>query len=392
MSNPPSGIPDRLEDLKLRPGERVLRYLLQEFDRSELKHGARLPSNRELARRLDVSVPTVQSVLKALSREGRIEARHGSGTYLVSRPQSAKSSQQIVISALLHPDEKLNDPWMNAIISGFMPVALRSRPTTFVGIAPEKFGTDESVTALLAELPAADGLIIMPYALMPNDRDRIAAAYEKAGKPVVYLNPPDIFSTANFVATDYLRSAQTLGRVWRETGRRRVIVFAITEKYEYAISSQLRLMGLAAGLGPALGESLSLQMIESDSAGKNNAYQLMKAILKDTGSGPVPDAILVPAAGAQADIVRALREQGLRIPEDVSLVATEKISTPQAGEAATTVIHEPAQPLSRHLLEMLFARMDNQGASLPGRYVPATFLCGATTRPKENALLQAYAK
>jgi len=386
MSNHPAETPDRLDELKLRPGERVLRYLLQEFDRSDLKHGARLPSNRELARRLNVSVPTVQSVLKVLSRDGRIEARHGSGTYLLSQLQGSKASLQVVIAALLHPDEKLNDPWLNTIISGFMPVALRSRPTTFVGIAPEKFGTDESVTALLAELPGADGLIIMPYALMPQDRDRITAAYEKAGKPVVHLNPPEIHSTSDFVATDYLRSSQALGRIWRETGRQRIAIFTISQKYEYAVSSQLRLMGMAAGLGDALGESVSLRMIHAGSGKKDGAYHVMKSILQS--GGPIPDAILIPSASAQAGITRAIREHGLRIPEDVSLVTTEKMEAPRDGAVTTTVIHEPALPLSKHLMEMLFARIDQRGVSLSGQYLPSTFICGTTTRPEENARLQ----
>lgn len=57
-------------DKELRAGERVLQYLLAEFDRPQLKNGSRLPTNKELAQRLNVSLGTVQGVLRQLTREG----------------------------------------------------------------------------------------------------------------------------------------------------------------------------------------------------------------------------------------------------------------------------------------------------------------------------------
>lgn len=373
----------QIDHLKLRPGERVRQYLLRELDRTNLRDGARLPSNRELARRLGVSVPTVQSVLKRLGREGRLEIRHGSGTYLVSHPGRTGKPLRVVIAAMLHPDEKLNDPWLRAIIEGFMPVALKSRPTTFVGLAPEKFGKDESVSALLAELSAADGLIILPYALMPEDQDLVRAAYERAGKPVVHLNPPDVNATENFVATDYLGSARALGRVWARTGRRRVALFAVAHSYAFSISTQLRLMGLAAGIGEALGESVTLQVLKPGATGEAAAYQFMKKFL--AGGGPPPDAILAATRHAVPGIQRAAEEHGLKIPRDISLVSTLKSDAPPPSHE--TLIHEPTLPLSRNLMEMLFARIEAGAAPLPGRYLSAKIIGGGTTRPIENKRL-----
>lgn len=378
--------PARLDDLVLRPSERVLQYLQQEFDRPGLANGARLPSNRELARRLGVSIPTVQSVLKRLSNSGRVLVRHGSGTYLLSKSREGGEPLRVAIASLLHPGEQLNDPWLEAIVSGFMPVALKSHPTTFVGIAPEKFGQDESVAALLSELPKADGLIILPYALMPKDRDFVAGEYERAGKPVVYLNPPEVNATQNFVATDYLGPAVRLGRAWRQSGRKRVVLYTVLQPYEYAVSAQLRLMGLVCGIGDALGNSVSLQVLQPGESGSEAAYQTMKKILR--GPEP-PDAMLVAMHGAVAGIRRALEEAGLKVPADVSLVSIAKQNdTPRKADLASeTLIHEPTAPLSVGLLEMLFDRIKHDGASRPGKYTSATLVGNLSTRPVENSLL-----
>ena len=385
-SSPRSGtpLPKGLDERKLRPSERVLEYLKQEFDRPDLHQGARLPSNRELAQRLQVSIPTVQNVLKRLSRDGRLEARHGSGTYLTS-PHSNGSPLRVGIAALLHPDEKLNDAWLSSIISGLMPASLHMRPTTFVGIPPEKFGRDESVEALLQEIPRSDGLIVMPYTLMPADRDRVVAEYEKAGKPVVSLQPPQVSSTANFVSTDYFGPAESLGRVWSQSGRKNIALFTMSHHIRYTISNNLRLLGLTSGIGEALGNSTSLRLLHSETmiGHTNPAYETMKAVL-EKGSG-IPDAMLVANSNTIPGIKRALEEAGLKCPEDISLVSVEKMPHPALER---TLVDESGPSHSRHLMEMLIQRIQLQGASVPGVYLPAQIQCGNTTRPEENALLQ----
>lgn len=391
MSKPATDAsPDRIDKLKLRPGERVLQYLLQEFDRLDLKNGARLPSNRELARRLKVSVPTVQSVLKGLNREGRIQSRHGSGTYLLSHAQISGSPRKIVVAAILQADGKMSNSWLNTVISGLMQTALTSFPTTFVGIAPEKFGTDNSVPALLDEIPHADGLIILPFALIPKHRDQVTAAYEKAKKPVVHLELPFATATSNFVSSDYFSPAEALGRIWSKTGRRHIMLIPSGVKYEYAMASHLRLMGLASGIGEALGRSTSLRMVPAAST-PEQSYALVKNILNSGES--VPDAILLPSGAPRSAILRAIQEHGLQIPRDVSIVTTEALHTPEGYEPGDhmTLIQEPALDLSRLVMEMLFERIKQKAAPLPGKYLPSKLICGNSTRPQENKLLLNHA-
>jgi GntR family transcriptional regulator, transcriptional repressor for pyruvate dehydrogenase complex len=58
--------------------ERLLSHIVQ----SDLRAGDRLPSERELARRLGVSRTTVRQAIVALQTQGIVEVRHGGGTFL----------------------------------------------------------------------------------------------------------------------------------------------------------------------------------------------------------------------------------------------------------------------------------------------------------------------
>ena len=87
-----------------RASERVMEYLVSEFDRPELKDGVRLPTIRQFATRLNVSPPTVHAVLQRLAKQGRIRTVGGSGTYLVSLPQkSAEASSDNLNIAMSIP-------------------------------------------------------------------------------------------------------------------------------------------------------------------------------------------------------------------------------------------------------------------------------------------------
>jgi GntR family transcriptional repressor for pyruvate dehydrogenase complex len=64
--------------------ELVVQRILDLVRAGSLKAGDRLPTERELASRLDVSRPSVREALRALSILGVLEIRHGGGAFVTS--------------------------------------------------------------------------------------------------------------------------------------------------------------------------------------------------------------------------------------------------------------------------------------------------------------------
>jgi DNA-binding FadR family transcriptional regulator len=58
----------------------------------EFAPGSRLPAERDLAKQLGVSRPSVREALIALEVEGWVEVRTGSGVYVLDRPAKARQS------------------------------------------------------------------------------------------------------------------------------------------------------------------------------------------------------------------------------------------------------------------------------------------------------------
>src|SRR5690606_4094495 len=72
---------------RLRPQQaRVIESLRTEIITGALEPGMRVPPRRELAERLSVSLLTVQQAVDRRARDGFVEARGRSGTFVAERP------------------------------------------------------------------------------------------------------------------------------------------------------------------------------------------------------------------------------------------------------------------------------------------------------------------
>jgi GntR family transcriptional repressor for pyruvate dehydrogenase complex len=80
--------------------ERVVLHLERLIIHGELKPGDRLPAERELARQVGVSRPSVRAGLRSLAALGVLESRHGAGTFITSGPPRLSSGPLSLMAAL----------------------------------------------------------------------------------------------------------------------------------------------------------------------------------------------------------------------------------------------------------------------------------------------------
>jgi GntR family transcriptional repressor for pyruvate dehydrogenase complex len=80
--------------------ERVVLHLEQLIIKGDLKPGDRLPAERELARQVGVSRPSVRAGLRSLAALGVVESRHGAGTFITAGPPRLSSGPLSLMAAL----------------------------------------------------------------------------------------------------------------------------------------------------------------------------------------------------------------------------------------------------------------------------------------------------
>lgn len=366
----------------MRTQELVWQYLNRCMnDSALLQNGGRLPSVRQIAGELKISAPTVYSVFRRLKQAGRIRTEAGSGTFMMpSLPQRA-GGLKIAIS-IRSLDIIHTESWEGRITLGIMHAAARSRQIVYLcPMDGDQASRPELQRKLLAEKSNFDGLILFPML----DNEELRASYERDGKSVVCVNPPREDSTCDFVSPNYFAACCRLGHAWGAAGRRRVLgVFA--PSVSRSTSARLRLAGLYQGLHVGMADAPAFRLVESADVKEEVADSHMRELLEREGWWP--DAVYCSRDYMALAAVRALREHGLNVPRDVSVVGGAGCVLSTVAELVLTCPMQPLEELGEALLMMLCQRMEQNGASLPGRYLPMEFECGGTTREDENSLFK----
>src|ERR1051326_3621444 len=373
-----NGRMERVGAASPRASERVMEYLLAEFDRPELKEGSRLPTIRDLSVRLSVSQPTVHGVLQRLVKQGRVRTVAGSGTFLMYPRQKPSDHLNVALSLPL-PTGQVNHFWSHRIGAAIMFAVCQSERRIKLVPLPRHVTSEEATfRKLLEERNQVDALILFP---LEHDEE-VRRAYEEAGKPVVDINPPSAGATANFVSTDYFGAGRQLATVWQRTGRKRM---ALLGNRLSTVSEHLRCAGFLAALGPHLGQDVSVRVIESTSIEEEAAVQAVRPLLTDRATAP--DAIYCGGDHQALGALRTCLEHGFRVPEDVSIVGGTGLDLSESFCPQLTRLKQPFEKLGEELIAMLGQRIEQKNVSVPAKIISAAFMGGATTKPEENSAL-----
>ena len=143
------------------PKYRQLQRVLAELIGTDLNPGERVPSERELMVRFAVSRATVRQAIDALEREGILERRHGSGTFVAEHR----------VTSRLHLASFSDDMARRGLV-----------PTTQL-LSAQRVAADDEVAAALTLAPGA------PVARLERLRcaDGRPMAYEMGDYPLVRL-------------------------------------------------------------------------------------------------------------------------------------------------------------------------------------------------------------
>ena len=150
------------------PSETVVFRLREMIQHGELTSGDKLPPERDLAREMGVSRPTLRAGIRSLAAFGLLESKRGSGTFVVKATESPTlDSSQLKMLASLH--NFTSDEMFEARIALEMYIA---------ACAAER-ATDEQMTLLAEEITGMFASLDRPEQFLKHDmrfHQAIAAA------------------------------------------------------------------------------------------------------------------------------------------------------------------------------------------------------------------------
>ena len=318
--------------------------------RGYLKVGDRLPSEIELSKSFGVSRQTLRRAIDDLIKDGFIERKHGSGTYVTS-PKIQIKNKKLLIGLLVY---KAHDNIPSPQISYFTSF-LKKEDCLLTIYQVSDYGQLEDTCEEIVKDKSVSGIISLSI-FSEGDRDLI----EYLQKNKIYvLSLGRRIDTAriDWIIVDSAYGAYKMTEYLIKKGHKKINLL-VNEPVSCGIWD--RIVGFKLALinyGIEFDEKFIIDCKTNffeDS--KEKAYKKIKEILKN--GNDLPTAIFsVSDAGAIGTII-ALKEEGYKIPDDISVCGFD--DTPLAEHFNLTTVKTPYYQMTKKAVEIMIENLRKQ--------------------------------
>lgn len=336
--------------IQLNSGQPIYRQIAEhvcdEVQSGRLTAGQKLPSMSALARELGVSPLTINRSYEYLAEQGIVKQKHGSGTYIQTQAvtQAARHGKRSVEHLYVVLGHDSLAQCHNAtlfivadVLSGVMDV-LGQRETHVVYVKT----LDD---AHLSEVGSDDAVLVrtainydpLCHAALLKRQIRVASMWQVAPSPLAYT--PNI--SVDFYQSDRLACEHLVACGYQKIGfigRCAPDPETITRKF-VTYCDVLRKARL----------DVHTRFVRNATVTPGQAYAALYDMTKE---GDLPDAIFVDTDYKAMEVITALNELGLRVPEDIGIASYDDIPEAQRFSPSLTTVRTPRRVIGQQLGHM----------------------------------------
>lgn len=377
-------------------GQQLAETLARAMRQGQWSPGARMPSMRQIAREYRVGLTCVQEAWSELARQGLIETRGQRGSYVridvVQTPESGPDGDDrfmpprlsnsgnrplqigfpMPIGVMQITSRHLSaNSWTVQIIQAVDRELLRT--DYHLAVLPFSNDDPQVLSSLLRKIEAAPqglaGMLCLAtspaaMALLPElDRRQI---------PWVTLNQARAADTENFVAADNVEGGRQVARLLYRAGARRLLI--LTVSLLTSRSSSEKMSGLLEGFIHEGGRLSDMDIELCRDTAEQDGYDATIRHLRQLGGRPAPQAIFAHGDILALGAVRACREMGLSVPEQVGVVGSTGLASAAHFDPPLTTLAQPMEAMGQEAARLLLRMIRHGVRRLPGRRVPTNLI------------------
>jgi DNA-binding LacI/PurR family transcriptional regulator len=326
------------------------------------------PTLDEVAARAGVGRGTVSRVVNGSPQvspraRARVEEAIAELGYVPNRAARALVTQRTDSVALVvsESEERLfGEPFFAGIVRGISSGLADTSLQLWLAMAQSPAERERVEHHLTAQ--HLDGVLLLSL----HDADPLPTLLEERGLPTVLGGRPARMlqpgaKPAYFVDVNNAGGAREAVEYLLHRGRRQVATIAGPQDMAVGVT---RLAGYREAIA-ASGEPVADDMIEYADFSEASGAAAMRRLLDRR---PDLDAVFVASDLMAAGAIRALRERGHRIPDDVAVVGFEDSPIAQQTDPPLTTVHQPVEQMGREMARLLVARI-NKSEPLEQTYV-----------------------
>ncbi len=276
--------------------------------------------------------------------------------------------------------KEIDNPYFAKVMKGVFDCCCENGYTVLLGSSELSPNQEmQSIETLLSQ--RVDGLIISPLQDQETDFLHLADLLRKNG-PLVTLGSVKNYST-NVVDIDNVRAANQAVSYLIELGHTEIAYFAGPS---YSSHSRDRFLGYQQAF---IDHSLPIprELMIPVGSSIERSYQATKAYLSNAVS--LPTAIFCYNDLVAIGLINALLEQGIQVPDEVSVLGFDDIEMVRFLAIPLTTVHVPTNEIGRKATELLIQQIQNPEQSLNEKMILQARLierksCAKRTNKMEN--------
>ena len=313
----------------------------------------RIPAERTLATRLGISRVTLRRALAALVAEGLLVQRQGNGTYVL--PVSVETPQGIHL--LRSPEIKFEDPFYMKFLTALAAyAATHNLPLTL--LHPEDLGgkPDQGIP-----MPSSGNPLVVVGPIGEEQAEGLVRSYTQ----IVSIHGGGRLAREAEVRFDDRHLGSEAFILLQTRGFTRLALLAGPERYDSAAERRRGFLEAADAQG------IPVHVME-EKMNWSGGVRAAESFLANQEHQPLPEAVFAANDWMALGFMQRLREAGVRIPEDISVLGCDNI--PLASE-----FNPPLATFDlnmAHLVAEIAAQLFHTPRMVHGRRIllPATFL------------------
>lgn len=323
--------------------EKVIAWIKSQIESGALAQGNRLPSENLLMEQFQVSRQTVRRALEILTEEGVVEGRRGSGTY-VSVNTRRYTGKEIRVEVMLTCVDTYIFP---ALVRGIESVLSGEGCTMQISVTGNAVEKERMLLKELIRTKSVDGLIAEPVKSgLPNPNLELYLKLERMGIPVLFVNSFYRELDIPHVSLDDRQAGYLAARHLAECGHTRIGGIFKSDDGQ----GHLRYAGYTEALMEREIRVRSEHVIWIDSDELREMEEERAKFLKRLKGCT---ACVCYNDETAYKLVSILREAGVRVPGDVSVVGIDNSGLAGFCPVPLTSVRNPAEKLGKAAAERM---------------------------------------
>ncbi|MCX7969128.1 MAG: GntR family transcriptional regulator [Armatimonadetes bacterium] len=353
--------------------EQVKQIIRQFIKENNLRPGDLLPSEREWARRLRVSQMTVNRAFKELEREGVVTRLVGRGTFVLNSHSQPSIAFRHLLTFVFRLADIAETVEQNLYYGPVFHGAQSALAELGCSVQFWKMGFDQ-----LSLLPS-EGLTQRAFLFFAPTDDALPTlkSWWEVGVPFVVIGASWRDVELPSVDTDNFNAAIEVVKFLVKLGHRRIALVVGNRRVP---NNRDRYDGFIAGMRCSSLPVSSEWLIETEftSTLTEESIQRLREILK---SRRRPTAIFAAGYHLAAGTLRIAKELGLKVPEDLSIVAFD--DPPSAGylDPPLTTVRQPLAELGHRGVLKLVALLEGRQEPLVEKLATELIVRASTAPP-----------